>query len=366
MCYACHGCAFILGSLFCTFLLHYRLKMWFIYFLNLFLREEFEIGKKILLKLHAYAGDKRAGPVFVHTNGQVKLPSSLHCSWGAMHRADTGHSVFLPTCWKHSDETLQYWKQSLCSSRTHGTGHNFSSVRKKNEITFWGLRPWFFGKFPWLHMKYQSTLSAKQREPNSWHTLVTPILTLAWWERQTLCQKAGKFVQVHIQKALEAQHQGMKQGNKYLFLDPFFSLHDRKPGCLPGAIKCRKAAKAPDSWTTPHPLMLKNRRNAKIGRRTTLAMGLPIWKGTNQHTYDKSIAVTEVLPCKNPLLKDAQLPFVSLACCAPSDSSPRGVRAVIYFDLLIAGANMLDSQHSPCSWISVPRWAFLLCLKPHN
>lgn len=118
-------------------------------------------------------------------------------------------SVFLPTCWKHSDETLQYWKQSLCSSRTHGTGHNFSSVRKKNEITFWGLRPWFFatfGKFPWLHMKYQSTLRAKQREPNSWHTLVTPILTLAWWERQTLCQKAGKFVQVHIQKALEAQH----------------------------------------------------------------------------------------------------------------------------------------------------------------
>lgn len=108
--------------------------------------------------------------------------------------------VFLPTCWKHSDETLQCWKkQSLCSS----------SVRKKNEITFWGLWPWFFatfGKFPWLHTKDQSTLSAQQRESNSWHTLVTPILTLAWWEWQTLCQKAGKFIQVYIQKALEAQH----------------------------------------------------------------------------------------------------------------------------------------------------------------
>lgn len=91
MCCVCHGCAFTLGSLFCIFLLHYRLKTWFIYFLIPLLREEFEIRTKILLELHACAREKRAGPVFVHTSSQVKLQSSPHCSWGAMHRADTGH-----------------------------------------------------------------------------------------------------------------------------------------------------------------------------------------------------------------------------------------------------------------------------------
>lgn len=108
MCCVCHGCAFILGSLFCTFLLHYRLKTWFIYFLNPFLREEFEIRTKTLLKLHAYAQEKRAGPVFVHTSSQVKLQSSLRCSWGAMHRADTGQGF--------SAYMLKTTQMKLCSA----------------------------------------------------------------------------------------------------------------------------------------------------------------------------------------------------------------------------------------------------------
>lgn len=92
--------------------------------------------------------------------------------------------------------------------------------------------------------------------------------------------------------------------------------------------------------------MLKKQKKRKNWGSHNTGHGTADLKRTNQHTYDKSIAVTEVFLCKNRLLQATHLPFVSLARCALSDSSPRGARAVISVDLLRAGANMLDSQLS--------------------